>query len=259
MQARFLALGLGAVAVAALALGGWWFLLRGDAPAEVSLQDAIAGLSTSTPAATPAATPTSATTPANAAPVTATATPVAAASPPESLEGTWSVDASRSFVGYRVQEQLSGLGAATAVGRTSTLEGALEFDGSTITAVEVVADLRDLRSDDSRRDGQLRTQALETNRFPEASFVLAEPIVLVAVPAEGEAITVTAQGDLTVHGVTRRIEIDLEGALIGDAVVVVGSTVIEFADYDIAAPRAPIVLSVEERAVIEFQVVFQKA
>ena len=76
-------------------------------------------------------------------------------------------------------------------------------------------------------------------------------------PAEGEQISVTAVGDFTLHGVTRRVEIPLEGQLTDGLVVVVGSLEIEFADYDIVAPTAPIVVSVEDRGIMEFQLVFE--
>ena len=49
------------------------------------------------------------------------------------FDGTWKVDTSigsfsdftNSFVGYRVQEQLSGIGANTAVGRTPNVSGTI--------------------------------------------------------------------------------------------------------------------------------------
>ena len=114
-----------------------------------------------------------------------------------------------------------------------------------------------LTTDDSRRDRALRGRGIETNSFPTSTFVLAEPIAIDAVPAEGEVISVTAVGDFTLHGVTRRVEIPLEGQLTDGLVVVVGSLEIEFADYDIEAPTAPIVVSVEDRGIMEFQLVFE--
>ena len=40
--------------------------------------------------------------------------------------------------------------------------------------------------------------------------------------------------------------------------MVVGSLPIEFADYDIEAPSAMSVVSVEERGIIELQLIFQR-
>jgi len=241
------------LAGAALAFGVWFFLIRGDEPAEVSLADAVAAVTTATASATATA----------AASTEGTATPGAAATEaatgagnPGDLTGTWTVAPANSFVGYRIDEELRSIGSTTAVGRTSDVTGTLDFDGSTITAVEVVANLRTLKSDDSRRDGQLERQALETSRFPEATFVLAQPIAIEGDPAAGGVISATAVGDLTIHGVTNRVELALEGQLVDGVVVVVGSTTILLADYDIEKPSAMSVLSVSEQAVMEMQLVF---
>ena len=82
---------------------------------------------------------------------------------------------------------LAGIGAFTAVGRTSAVTGSLAFDGAAITSVEIEADLTQLRSNDSRRDRTLGSQGLETGTYPTASFSLTQPIALDAVPAEGDS------------------------------------------------------------------------
>lgn len=235
-----------AMVIAGLALGGAaaaFALLRDGAPATVDLASAVEAAATAS---------------ARAASATAAAAPASAASSGGSLAGTWTLAAEGSFVGYRVNEELARIGAKTAVGRTSAVTGTLTFDGRAITAVEVSADLRQLRSDESRRDRALEDQALETSRFPTATFVLAAPIPLERTPVEGATVRATAAGDLTLHGVTRRIEIPLEGQFRGGRAIVVGSLDVRFADFGIAQPRALAVLSVEDHAVIELQLVFDR-
>ncbi|MEX2032749.1 MAG: YceI family protein, partial [Dehalococcoidia bacterium] len=226
----------------------------GDEPPPVSLAEAVASV-VATASPTTTATATSAAT----SEASSTPTAEAASTAGESLDGSWTVDASQSFLGYRINEELASVGSTTAVGRTSTIEGVLEFDGSAITGVSITADLRDLASDDSRRDGQLRRQALQTNTFPEATFVLSEPISIAGDPGDGGIITATAIGDLTIHGVTNRVEIPIEGQYVDGQVVVVASTVVLLADYDIEKPSAVSVLSVSDEATIELQLVFSKA
>jgi polyisoprenoid-binding protein YceI len=249
---KWAALG-GLAAIAAVVLGGWWFFIRGDEPPPVSLADAIASVAPTATSTGASATGTSESSATLAA--TATATGVDSTG----LDGTWAVDASQSFLGYRIDEELARIGSKTAVGRTSTIEGSLEFDGSVITSVSITANLRDLKSDDSRRDGQLQRQALETNTFPEGTFVLADPIAIEGDPADGSAIAVTAVGDLTIHGVTNRVEIALEGQYVDGQVVVVGSTIVLLADYDVEKPTAASVLGVSDEATIEMQLVFRRA
>ena len=260
-----------AVAVAVVAAGAWYFLIRDDAPAPVSLETAVESVSdeTATPTAapatpepTPAATAEAASTPAPTA--TAAATPTATPEPepaaawPDDPTGEWVVSAAgETFVGYRVNEELINVGAFTAVGRTSAVTGALAFDGAAITRVEIEADVTRLQSNDSRRDQALETRGLETATYPTASFVLTQPIALDAVPAEGDAIAVDAVGELTIHGVTREVTIPLEGQRAGGYVVVVGSIEIVFADYEMTAPTAFVVVSIEDRGIMEFQLVFE--
>ena len=175
------------------------------------------------------------------------------------LVGRWEVLADgSSFAGYRVEEELARIGATTAVGRSTVLTGSLVFDGAAITEVVIEVDLTALTSDDSRRDGALRRQALETNTYPSTTFTLTQPIPIDAVPAEGEMLSVTATGDLTLHGVTREVQIPMEGQLVGDRVAVVGSLEIIFADYDMDTPSAFIVLAIDDHGIMEFQLVFER-
>ena len=180
------------------------------------------------------------------------------------LDGTWTVDPSigsfddfsGSFVGYRVTEELVGIGTSTAVGRTPDVTGSLTLAGTTITDATFEADLTTLQSDSGMRDGQLGRQGLETDTYPTATFVLAEPIELDAAPAEGATIEATAVGDLTLHGVTKRVEIPLEARLANGVVTVVGSLPVAFGDYGMTAPESMRVLSIDENGTMEFQLQF---
>jgi polyisoprenoid-binding protein YceI len=249
-----------AVAAVAMAAGGWYFYLRSDAPPAVSLATAIQSLATTTPEADSVTSGSTATDAPTSEPTTDSAAPVSTTSDDGSLAGTWTVvQGENSFTGYRVDETLAGVGATTAVGRTNDVTGTLEFDGTTITAVEITADLTTLTSDKELRDGQLRTQAIETGAYPTATFVLTSPIVISEVPADGATITQTVTGELTLHGVTRTIEIEVEGALQNGLLVVVGSTEIVFADYEIEQPVSMSVVSIEDHGTMEFQLIFEQA
>jgi polyisoprenoid-binding protein YceI len=121
-----------------------------------------------------------------------------------------------------------------------------------VTAASFTADLTTLRSDDERRDGQLRRQALETDRFPEASFALTAPLEIGAI-ATGETVSGSLLGDLTLHGITRFVELAFDARLADGIVTLVATTEIVFADYGIEQPRSMIVLSVADRGTLELQ------
>jgi polyisoprenoid-binding protein YceI len=165
-----------------------------------------------------------------------------------------------SFVGYRVQEQLvSGVVEQTATGRTGDVTGSFTITGTTVQDVTVTADLRTLTSDRDQRDNAIKDRGLESNRFPEAKFVLTEPIDRPDVPEVGETVTATARGDFMLHGVTKRVEIPLEGRWDGRDVQVVGRLHIVFSDYGIQAPTSPVVASIDDEGEMEFQIFFRKA
>ncbi len=243
MSKRWMALaGVAIVGLAAL----WFFFLRSDNPERVSLDDAVAAATATTDEVAPVeALP-------EAPDDAATDDPVEVG-----LDGTWSVlSDDSSFAGYRVGEELAGIGVTEAVGRTSAVSGSLELEGSTLTAVNIEVDMTSLRSDDSRRDGAMGRQALETGAFPTATFVLTGSFDLGGIPKEGIAVSVAATGDLTLHGVTQSLEFPLEAQLVGDRIVVVGSVDIVYGDFGIALPAAPILVGVNDHGLIELQLTF---
>jgi polyisoprenoid-binding protein YceI len=164
-----------------------------------------------------------------------------------------------NFVGYRVTEKLvASIVENTATGRTDSVTGTLTIGGATVSNVTVTADLRSLRSDQGGRDGTIQNEGLESNRFPQAKFVLTQPITLAAVPAVGHTITTHATGNFTLHGVTKPVVITLEGRWDGTSVQVVGTLPIVFGDYNIEAPTAAVVASVDDHAEMELQLFFEK-
>ncbi|MDE2967455.1 MAG: YceI family protein [Chloroflexota bacterium] len=176
------------------------------------------------------------------------------------LAGTWNLSGQgTSFVGYRIGEELANIGTATAVGRTSDVVVTLEFDGAVITSVIIEADLRTLTSDQSFRDSALRTRGIETDTYPFATFVLTEPIPIDALPTGEQTLSATVQGTLDLHGVTNQVSIALEGQYVDGLVVVVGSTEIALADYDIEPPTGFRVLSIDDIGIMEFQLVLERA
>ena len=175
------------------------------------------------------------------------------------LVGTWVLsERGESFVGYRIGEVLANVGTATAVGRTGEITATLEFDGQTITAVEIVADLRTLKSDQGFRDGALKDRGIESNTYPFATFVLTEAIAIDIIPTGENPVSLSVAGTLELHGVTNDVQIELAGQYVGGLVVVSGSTEIVLLDYGIEAPVGFRVLSIEESGQMEFQVVFER-
>ena len=184
------------------------------------------------------------------------------------LAGVWTVQVAEdagdllgeptvSFAGFRVDEVLNSIGDFTAVGRTADVAGSIELSDMALVAATVEVTMSTLRTDNSFRDGRIYG-ALNTSEFPKAIFSLAEPVELPAGMASGEAFSGSAEGDLTIKGVTNRVAFDLQAQLVGDIIVAVGSSDVVFSDYGVTAPTAPVVVSVEDHGIMEFQLLFTR-
>ncbi len=226
----------GLVVVVGVAFAGWYFFLKSDPEPRAAIK---------------------------LTPIVTTTTVAGAASPAtgSGADGTWTVTPgnSQNFVGYRVTEKLlANISETEATGRTDNVEATMTIAGTAVRDVTVTADLRDLESDNSFRDGRIRSEGLESDEFPQAKFVLTEPISLAAVPTAGETVKLDATGKFTLHGVTNDVTISLEGRWDGKQVQVVGNMPIVFSDYGITAPKAPAVASVDDHGEMELQLFFDR-
>ena len=98
---------------------------------------------------------------------------------------------------------------------------------------------------------------MDTSKFPTSTFTLTQPIELGSVPAEGQTVTASATGDLTLHGTTKSVTFDVQAQLKDGKIEVNGTIPIVFADYGIPNPSfGP--ASTEDNGVLEFLLVFTK-
>jgi polyisoprenoid-binding protein YceI len=178
-----------------------------------------------------------------------------------SPDGTWQVsDGGASYVGYRVREQLTFLSSPNeAVGRSTAVTGTMTVSGDTVEAARIEADLTRLTSDESRRDNAIRQRGLESERFPTAIVEPAGPIRLAEAPVQGQEVRGQGKGRLTVHGVTREVDLDLRGRWNGSTIQVVGQLPVRMSDYQIEAPRFGPVVSIEDSLAVDFNLVFERA
>ena len=161
--------------------------------------------------------------------------------------------AAGSFVGYRVNEEYLGVGVRTAVGRTRAVSGTVTVDGARIQTADLRADLRQLKSDQSRRDETLGYRGIETDRYPTSRFTLSAPV---AVAAKAR----TVAGVLELHGRRAPITVTVRGQrLSGGRFELVGSAPIAFARFAIEPPSVAGIVSVRDRGVLEFRLVMAPA
>lgn len=213
----------------------WWFVLRDDAPEEASLPDRPEIGTTAPTSAGSAAAPAQPATP----------------------DGTWSVQPGELvFAGYRVDELFAGETIQkTAVGRSPAVAGSIAITAGQLTAASFQVDMTQLVSDSSRRDARMRTDGLQTDTFPSASFELAAPVAF-GLAEVGATVEVEVGGALTLHGVTRPVAVPLQARWNGGTIDVAGSVRIVMADFQIRAPSIPNVVEVAPEGIMEFQLTF---
>jgi hypothetical protein len=165
---------------------------------------------------------------------------------PNAGEGSW--------VGYRIDEVLASIGDFTAVGRTPQVSGSVLVEGVEVVSATITADLGGLRSDSSIRDGQIRRILADR----PAVFELSGALALTGIPAAGTTELVTAPGRLRIGDVERDVEFALAVSVDGEVLVVRGSTELVLAEFDVAIPRVPSVVSVSDLVTVELQLLLTR-
>lgn len=176
---------------------------------------------------------------------------------PQEGDWTWDVETG-TFAGFRITEELQGVGSTTAVGRTGEVEGTITIEGSTVTGGTFEVDLTSIETDRDMRNRRVQ-DALNTGEFPTGTFTLTAPIELGDGAADGAEVSVTATGDLTIAGVTKSVELEVDAQLEKSVIGLYATTDITFSDFGVEVPSAPIVLSAEDHGTLELQLVLVPA
>ncbi len=210
-----------------------------------------------------AATKATVSTPTSAAATASTPTTTSAgAAPSAGIEGTYAIG-SGSAAGYRVRELfVGGLAKVDAVGRSEAVTGTVVLgrNGSTLQlqSVNATVDMTKLVSDESRRDGRMRTTGIETDKFPTATFVSSAVVPLDADSESGKPVKATVAGKLTLHGVTRDVQIPVDAQLRSGTLEIVGRLAINLKDYAIDPPEIADFVKADDDGAFEFKLVLKK-
>ena len=176
--------------------------------------------------------------------------------PPPTAGINATLDSDGSSATYTVTEQLVGINFPNdAEGTTPTVSGNLVIapDGSIPAgSSKLTADLRNLKSDQDQRDGYVRKNVLETDKFPTAEFVPTKIEGLPKmIPFTGQA-GVQITGNLTVHGVTKEVTFqgiatfNRNGTIAGRA-----NTTFTFATFGLNKPTIARLMSVDDKITLE--------
>jgi polyisoprenoid-binding protein YceI len=214
---------------------------------------AACGSSASQPAAAPTAAPAAA----------APAAPAAAASGAAKGTRTFTIVSDQSEASYEVQEQfLSRDLPNQAIGKTNAVTGQLQFslDGKPSGKVtNITVDVSKLTSDERRRDNRIRTQWLESNKFPNAVFTSTGAQGLPDTYTEGQDVNFKLTGDMTIRDVTKPVTFDVTGKLVGDTITGSATTQIMMKDFGIDPPSIAGMLTVKDGVTVKLNFTAKEA
>lgn len=184
-----------------------------------------------------------------------------------SLAGGWKVTTGSS-AGYRATEQFAGVnGPNQAVADSTAVSGGMMVSGLggqlKVQQLRVVVDLTQLHSSDAaatrgglQRDRFVGPNFLETDQFPTATYQ-ADSTTIPGTAASGGQQQLAARGRLTIHGVTKTVDIPMSAQVSGARIEVVGSILIDMTDYGVRPPSLQFT-SVQPKVTIAFHVFFAR-
>lgn len=206
----------------------------------------LSGCSPSTPAATPTTvspstalpSPTATSMDAQTSPTAAQANATDAAAQPTGEVVVFKIVPGESQASYEVGETFFNQNNRfnVAVGVTTAIQGEIEANLANPPASRIgpiTIDVSQLRSDSSRRDNYIRNNALESARYPTATFVPTQIEGLPTSYVEGQDYTFRVTGNLTVRDVTREVTFDVTARLEGQTLSGTATTKILMSDFGI--------------------------
>ena len=211
---------------------------------------------------------------AEAAVVEATVAPVEAEEEEEAADvsmRTFVIVPEESKASYTVEEEFFAgalgplgidAGFNTAFGWTRNIEGQISVDLNetppTVADSSFVVNIRSLSSDNDRRDEMIQRRFLESNVFPTAEFVVTAIENFPSDWSEGEQISFTLIGDLTIREISQPFSFDVEGILEGDTLTGTAIGSLTTTDFGFQPPSIAGILTVSDPAMIMLEFVMRE-
>lgn len=175
---------------------------------------------------------------------------------------TYEILSEESSASYQITEKFADIASlVSATGVTHSIEGEVKINQDLLPlpdGVRAKVDLRNLRTDDPKRDEKLANRWLVTNEFPIANFTCT---AIEGFPTEVKAggnFQFILKGDLTIRDTTRPVAFDVhaiwqEGMITGDA-----ETQILMTDFGIDPPNLLGFVKVEDEVRLQIHLKAQE-
>jgi polyisoprenoid-binding protein YceI len=122
---------------------------------------------------------------------------------PQTATTTWNIDPVHSVAEFKVKHMM----ISNVKGQFTGVKGALTLDSTDLlnSKIEATIDAASINTGDPQRDAHLKSpDFFDADKFPALSFNSTH----ISRTGEGE---LAADGDLTIHGVTRKVTFEVEG------------------------------------------------
>jgi len=159
---------------------------------------------------------------------------------------------------YRVTEQLAGISFPNdAVGSTDSITGAIVLnpDGSFGPTSKIDVDLNTLTTDQAMRDGYVKRNTLEVEKFPTLTIVptRANGLKMPLPSGMGAQAGFQLVTNMTLHGVTKEVVWTTIATFANDAVSGSAKTTIDFATFNLTKPSLARLVSVDDKINLEIE------
>ncbi len=182
--------------------------------------------------------------------VTATGTPI----PTTGLK-TFQIVPAQTTASYSVYENLIFQSKPNndAIGTTHSVQGSFKIrTGASplVAAMNITVDLRTLQSDAQRRDSFIQQNSLQTDTYPNATFVSVSTQDLPSSYTDGQTVHFQLTGNLTMHGKTNKEVFDVQGKVVGNTITGTATSTIYMTDFGIQPPNLANIAIAQNKVVI---------
>ena len=182
--------------------------------------------------------------------VTATETPV----PSTGLQ-TFQIVPAQTSASYSVYENLIFQNKPNndAIGSTHSVQGSFKIKTGTsplVASMNITVDLSTLQSDAQRRDNFIKQNSLQTDTYPNATFVSVSTRGLPSSYTGGQTVHFQLIGNLTMHGKTNKEVFDVQGTVVGHTITGTATSTIYMTDFGIQPPNLANIAIAQNKVVV---------
>src|SRR6266571_1732043 len=181
---------------------------------------------------------------------TATETPIASTG----LQ-TFQIVPAQTTASYSVYENLIFQNKPNndAIGTTHSVRGSFKIrTGASplVASMNITVDLSTLQSDAQRRDNFIKQNSLQTDTYPNATFVSVSTQGLPSSYADGQTVHFQLTGNLTMHGKTNKEIFDVQGKVVGNTITGTATSTMYMTDFGIQPPNLANIAIAQNKVVV---------